>query len=39
MQILERPELAAAAPAAFLPASAERSQSKRAGSVAVPETG
>jgi len=38
MQILERPELAAA-PDAFLPASAERSQSKRAGSVAVPETG
>jgi len=28
MQILERPELAAA-PDAFLPASAERSQSKR----------
>jgi 3-oxoadipate enol-lactonase len=39
MQTLERPELAAAALDAFLPASAGRSQSERAGSAAVPEAG
>jgi 3-oxoadipate enol-lactonase len=39
MQTLERPGLVAAALDAFLPGSAERSQSDRAGSAAVPEAG